>query len=92
LVRYYLDSCEYKWTHANTKTEWLWIERKLGEELFKYVDSNKLEWKLLHSNSQTLPADIYCRCDIFVEITDSKYNTHFALKFPKAKLVERTIC
>jgi hypothetical protein len=88
MVRFYVDSCEYKWTHANTKTEWLWVERKVGEELYKFVESNKLEWKLFHSNSQTLPADIYCRCDIFVDIDDDRYATLFALQFSKARKVE----
>ena len=90
MVRFYVDSCEYKWTHANTKTEWLWVERKVGEELYKFVESNKLEWKLLHSNSQTLPADIYCRCDIFVDIEDTPRATLFALQFSdKIRKVER---
>jgi len=87
-MRYYLGSCEYKWTHANSRMEQLWIMRELGEELYKIVESNDWEWKLLRSESQTA-GDIYCRCDIYAEIPDSKQATHFVLKYPRAKLVEK---
>lgn len=87
-MRYYLGSCEYKWTHAHSDMEYLWIRRELGEELFKTIEVNSWNWVLLHSNSQSLPADIYCRCDIFIEIPNSKQATHFMLKYPQAKLVE----
>jgi hypothetical protein len=43
----------------------------------------------LRSESQTLPSDIYCRCDIYAEIPDSKQATLFALKFSNVKKVER---
>jgi hypothetical protein len=88
-MRYYLDSCEYKWTHAHTDMEHIWIRRELGEDLYKTIESNNWEWKLLRSESQTLPRDVYCRCDIYVEIPDSKQGTHFVLKYPTAKQVER---
>jgi hypothetical protein len=67
--------------------EQMWIQRELGTELYKLIESNGWEWKLLRSNSPTLPEDIYCRCDIYVEIPDSKQGTLFALKFPKAQPV-----
>jgi hypothetical protein len=69
--------------------EQIWVRRELGEELYKTVESNNWKWVLLRSNSQTLPEDIYCRCDIYVEIPDTKQGTHFVLKYPSAKLVEK---
>jgi len=86
-LRYYLSSCEYKWSHARTSMEQMWIQRELGTELYKLIESNGWEWKLLRSNSPTLPEDIYCRCDIYVETDDSSAATFFALKFPKAQPV-----
>ena len=84
----YLGSCEYKWTHKNTSMEQLWIRRELGEDLYKTVEENNCEWKLLRSESQTIPGDIYCRCDIYVEIPNSKQATLFALKY-NSTLVEK---
>lgn len=84
-MRYYLSSCEYKWTHARTDMEQLWVRRELGEELYKTIETNDWEFKLQRSNSQTLPDDTYCRCDIYVEIPSSKQATLFVLKYPHAK-------
>jgi len=88
-MRYYLSSCEYKWTHAGLQEEQIWIRRELGDELYKTIESNRWEWKLQRSDSQTLPGDKYCRCDIYVEIPDSKQATLFALKYSNARLVEK---
>ena len=88
-MRYYLGQCEYKWTHAKTDMEKLWVRRELGEELFKTVESNGWEWTLFRTQSNTLPDDIYCRCDIYVESNDDKLDTHFVLKFPHVKPVEK---
>jgi len=88
-MRYFLGSCEYKWTHVDTHTEPMWVMREVGTELYKLVESNNWEWKLLRSNSQTLPGDIYCRCDIYVEIPDTKQGTLFALSYPNAIAVEK---
>ena len=88
-MRYYLGSCEYKWTHAKTNMENMWIMREVGTELYKTIETNNWQWKLLRSNSQTLPDDIYCRCDIYVEIPDSKQATLFALKYSKAQKMEK---
>lgn len=88
-MRYYLGQCEYKWTHKETDMEALWVRREVGEELFKTIEQNQWTWILLRSNSHSLPSDIYCRCDIYVEIEDSKHATHFVLKYPQAKLVEK---
>lgn len=86
-MRYYLGQCEYKWTHKDTDMEHLWIRRELGDELYKTIEINNWEWRLLRSSSTCLPGDIYCRCDIYVEIPDSKQATLFALKFPKTKSI-----
>ena len=87
-MKYYLGQCEYKWTHTETHMEQIWIRRELGDELYKTVESNNWEWKLQRSNSQTMPGDIYCRCDIYVEVPDSKQATLFALKFSNVRKVE----
>lgn len=84
-MRYYLASCEYKWTHARTDMEQLWVRRELGEELYKTIETNDWKFKLQRSNSQTLPDDTYCRCDIYIEIPSSKQATLFVLKYPQAK-------
>lgn len=67
----------------------MWIMREIGEDLFKIVESNNWNWVWLRSNSQTLPGDIYCRCDVYVEIPDTKQGTLFALKYPQAIAVEK---
>ena len=87
-MRYFLGQCEYKWTHSDSRMEQIWIQRELGDELYKTVESNNWEWKLQRSNSQTMPGDIYCRCDIYVEVPDSKQATLFALKFSNVRKVE----
>ena len=87
-MRYYLGQCEYKWTHAESRMEQIWIQRELGDELYKTVESNNWEWKLQRSNSTGLPGDIYCRCDIYAEVPDSKQATLFALKFSNVRKVE----
>ena len=86
---HYLGMCEYKWTHAHTSMEQLWIRRELGDDLYKTIESNGWKWKLLHSQSQTMPGDIYCRCDIYVEIPDTKQGTMFVLKYPNTIAVEK---
>jgi len=67
--------------------EQMWVMRELGTDLYKLIEQQNWEWKLIRSNSQTLPDDVYCRCDIYVDIPDSKLGTLFALKFPKAQPV-----
>jgi len=87
-MRYYLGQCEYKWSHAQTHMEKIWVRRELGDELFKTVESNDWKWTLIRSNSQSLPGDIYCRCDIYVDSHNDKLDTHFVLKFPQVKAVD----
>ena len=88
-MRYYLGQCEYKWTHAHTAMEHIWIRRELGDELYKIVESNNWDWHLLRTSSTSLPGDMYCRCDIYVESNNNKLDTHFTLKYPQARLVEK---
>jgi hypothetical protein len=88
-MRYYLGQCEYKWTHANTDMENIWIRRELGDDLYRTVEENNWEWRLLRSSSTSLPGDVYCRCDIYVEIDDSRHATLFALKYTHVKPVEK---
>jgi hypothetical protein len=90
-MRYHLGQIEYKWTHAGTDMEQLWIQRELGDELFNTVEDNRWKWILLRSNSTSLPSDIYCRTLIQVESNDDKLDTHFILKFPQAKPLEKTL-
>ena len=87
-MRYYLGSCEYKWTHKNTQMEIIWVRRELGEDIFKTVESNDWKWTFLRSESQTMPGDLYCRCDIYIDLPSSKEATLFVLKYPRARLVE----
>ena len=90
-MRYYLGSCEYKWKHAETDLEPIWIQREVTVEVYKLIEGNDWEWIWLRSNSQTLPGDVYCRCDIYVEIPDTKQGTYFVLRYPSAQLVEEVI-
>ena len=90
-MRYYLGSCEYKWKHAKTDLEPIWIQREVSTELYKVVEENNWKWVWLRSNSGTLPGDMYCRCDIYVEIPDTKQGTYFVLKYPSVQLVEKVI-
>jgi hypothetical protein len=88
-MRYYLGQCEYKWTHTQTDLEKLWVRRELGEDLFCTVEENNWTWVLMRTKSNTLPDDIYCRTIIYADSNDNKLDTHFVLKFPQAKLVEK---
>lgn len=87
-MRYYLGQCEYKWTHAKTAMEQLWVRRELGDDLFKTVEENCWSWVLMRSNSMTLPGDIYCRTLVYVDSNDDKLDTHFVLKFPQVRPIK----
>ncbi len=87
-MRYYLGNCEYKWKHAESHMEPIWIQREVGSKVYKYIEENNWEWKLVRSESKTIPGDIYCRCDIYVDLPFSKAATMFVLKHPRAKLVK----
>jgi hypothetical protein len=90
-MRYYIGSCEYKWSHAKTSMEQMWVMRELGTDLYKLIEQQNWEWKLIRSNSQTLPDDVYCRCDIYVDVPSSKQATMFVLKYPQAVPIEKVI-
>ena len=82
MARYYLASCEYKWSHVKkTNMEHMWVMRELGQELWKQVNQPGFKLVLIRSNSQTLPEDIYCRCDIYVDVDNNKEGTLFAIKY-----------
>lgn len=83
-MRYYLSSCEYKWSHKDTDLEHLWVRRELGEDLFKECNQQGFNLVYLRSSSQTMPSDIYLRCDIYVDVEDTKDGTLFALKHSEA--------
>lgn len=84
-MRYYLGQLEYKWTHVDTSMEHMWIMRELGLELYGAVEEYNWRWVLMRSNSQTLPGDVYCRCDVYAESDDNKLDSMFLLKFPQVK-------
>lgn len=88
-MRYYLGQCEYKWTHAHSSMEQVWVMREVGTELFKTVESNNWCWVLIRSNSVSLPSDTYCRTMVYADSNDDKLDTHFVLKFPQVKPIER---
>ena len=69
--------------------ESMWIMRELGQDLYKLVEENNWDWKLIRSNSQSLPGDTYCRCDVYVEIPNTKQGTLFVLKYPHAIPLEK---
>ena len=79
-MRYYLGTCEYKWTHAHKSMEHMWVQREIGTELFKQCNQPGFELVYIRSNSQTLPEDIYCCCDVYVDVEDSKQAVLFALQ------------
>jgi hypothetical protein len=39
-MKYYLGTCEYKWTHKNHAMEQIWIRRELGDDLYRTVEEN----------------------------------------------------
>ena len=62
----------------------VWVQRELGDELYKQCNQDGFNLAMIHSNSQTLPGDMYCRCDIYVDVENTKQGTLFALKFQEA--------
>lgn len=84
MTRYYLKNCEFKWSHVGTRMEGIWVHRELGDELYKQCNQDGFNLVMIHSNSQTLPSDMYCRCDIYVDVEDSKQGMLFALKYQEA--------
>ena len=78
-----------KWSHVD-RMEQIWIQRELGDELFKEIQQDWCKVVILRTDSQSLPGDIYKRCDIYVDIEDTPRATLFALQFSdKIRKVER---
>jgi hypothetical protein len=67
----------------------IWVRRELGDELFLQCNQPGFDLVYVRSDSQILPGATYCRCDIYVDVEDSKQATLFALKYNKALLVKR---
>ena len=89
-MRFYLDTVEMKWEHEG-KTEQLYIRCKLGDKLFREIQQDWYKVVILRSNSQSLPGDMYKRCDIYVDIEDERRATLFALKVSNLQKVEQLI-
>jgi hypothetical protein len=88
-MRYYVGSAEMKWSHKD-RMEQIWIQRELGDKLFEEIQQDWCEVVIHRTNSQSLPGDIYKRCDIYVDIEDTPRATLFALRFSnKIRKVER---
>ena len=79
-MRYYVGTCEMKWSHKD-RMEQIWIQRELGDELFKEIQQDWCKVVILRTDSQSLPSDTYKRCDIYVDIEDTPRATLFALQF-----------
>ncbi len=80
-MRYYLSTCEFKWTHARKRMEEMWVMREITPDIYKLCQQPGFELRYLRSNSQSLPGDVYCRCDIYVDVPDTPEGTHFKLKY-----------
>ena len=87
MTRFYLSNCEFKWTHRENNMYNLWVRRELGEELYKQCNLPGYELHLEYSNGTV--ADIYCRCDIYVDVHNSAQATWFALKYSKSIRMEK---
>ena len=86
-MRFYVGTCEMKWSHVD-RIEQIFIQRELGDELFEEINQEWCNIVIVRSNSQSLPGDIYKRCDVYVDIEDEKRAILFALKFSKIRKVE----
>jgi len=80
-MKHYVGSCEYKWTHVGTRMEQMWIQRAVGEELYTDVEKNNWSWALKQTGAASVPSDIYCHCEIFVELPNIKQSTLFLIKY-----------
>jgi len=87
-MRYYLGQCDYKWSHARTNMEKIWVEREVGRKVFKEVELRNWDW-VLHRSKSPIAGDTYCRVDIYVDTDDSKYATLWALKYQNFKRIEQ---
>lgn len=87
-MRYYLGQCEYKWSHTaeqgNERMEQIWIRRELGEELYREINVEDYKLVLLRSNG--IVEDVYCRCDIYVDIDSADKALLFEIKYGKQRI------
>ena len=87
-MRYYLGQCEYKWSHTaeqgNERMEQIWIRRELGEELYKEI--NQKDYNLVLYRSNGVVPELYCRCDIFVDIDNDDQALLFEIKYGKQRI------
>lgn len=87
-MRYYLGQCEYKWSHTaeqgNERMEQIWIRRELGEELYKEINQKDYDLVLYRSNG--VVPELYCRCDIFVDIDNDDQALLFEIKYGKQRI------
>ena len=78
-MRYYLGSLEYKWSHVNTSMENMWVMREITPYIFRLCQQDGFELQYMRSNSHSLPEDVYCRCDVYVDVPNTPQGTHFKL-------------
>ena len=87
-MRYYLGQCEYKWSHTaeqgNERMEQIWIRRELGEELYKEINQKDYDLVLYRSNG--VVPELYCRCDIFLDIDNDDQALLFEIKYGKQRI------
>jgi len=87
-MRYFLGQCEYKWSHTaeqgNERMEQIWIRRELGEELYREI--NEEDYKLVLLRSNGIVENIYCRCDIYVDIDNADKALLFEIKYGKQRI------
>ena len=87
-MRYYLGQCEYKWSHTaeqgNERMEQIWIRRELGEELYREI--NQKDYNLVLYRSNGVVPELYCRCDIFVDIHNEDQALLFEIKYGKQRI------
>ena len=79
-MRFYLATCEFKWTHVGTRMENVWVQRELGDELYRQCNTTGFTLHMQHTASQTLPSDVYCSCDIYVDVEDEREAVLIALR------------
>jgi hypothetical protein len=87
-MRYYLGQCEYKWAHTaeqgNERMEQIWIRRELGEDLYREI--NHKNYRLVLQRSNGIVPELYCRCDIFVDIINEDHALLFEIKYGKQRI------
>lgn len=86
-MRYYIGSLDFKWSHVGTSMEEIWVRRELGDELYKQCNQDGFNLHYDHTDSLTLPNDMYCTCEVSVDVPDSNEGLLFQLQYPHVKVV-----